>query len=357
MSKLKIKLLSNMYPSEQDQLFGVFVKKTVNSLEGLGAIFTSKIVIKGKRDNFLKKVITYSVYYLKSLISVFNNQHHLIYIHFLTHNFPLIWWYKKIQSKPVIINLHGSDINKVKKNSTLDLLQKKVLTTADEIVVPSLYFKEVLKKRYPELDNPVYIFPSAGIDTKVFNAVNKSTLSLTISFVSRIDHGKGWEDFLTIIKTLNDDAIKVKAIIAGDGQEKKELLNSIESHPYKDQIDYRGFQSKEKLVDIYQTSEIFIFPTELPESLGLVGIEAMACKNVIFARNIGGPTGYIQTGENGFLFNSKTEAVQQIKNYLALQPEVKHNIQEKALETAQQYDTEKVTQALYTNFKKLCSLK
>ncbi|MGO2294608.1 MAG: glycosyltransferase family 4 protein [Psychroflexus halocasei] len=346
-----------MYPSKQDQLFGVFVKKTVNSLEGHGAFFTSKIVINGKRDHFLKKIITYFIYYFKSLISVFRNQHDLIYVHFLTHNFPLVWWYKKMQTKPVIINLHGSDINKVKESSTLDFLQKKVLITADEIIVPSLYFKEVLIKRYPELHNPIYIYPSAGIDTKVFKGDNKMATSLTISFVSRIDLGKGWRDFLDIIKQLRLEGIKVQAIIAGDGQEKKKLLNSIERHPYKNQIDYRGFQSKEKLVEIYQTSEIFIFPTELPESLGLVGIEAMACENVVFARNIGGPTGYIKNGENGFLFNSITEVVQQIKNYLALQPEDKHNIQKKALETAQQYDTDKVTQALYSNFKKLCSLK
>lgn len=57
----------------------------------------------------------------------------------------------------------------------------------------------------------------------------------------------------------------------------------------------------------------------------------MACENVVFARNIGAPTGYIKNGENGFLFNSITEVVQQIKNYLALQPEDKHNIQKKHL--------------------------
>ncbi|MDQ7916542.1 glycosyltransferase family 4 protein [Mesonia sp. MT50] len=352
---MKIKLLSNMYPSQKDLLFGIFVKKTVLALEENGAEFTQKIVIKGKRSSSFQKLLTYTTYYLKAVFSVFHREHELVYIHFLTHNLPLISWYNLFQKKPIVINLHGSDISAVKQNSWIDKYQAKMLKKAAEVVVPSQYFKAIVQERYPDINIPFYVYPSGGIDTTIFYPELSKRKSLSISFVSRIDKGKGWRDFLSIFSELNTNGTKIHATIAGDGAEKESFLEAIKNHSYNHLIDYRGFQSKEQLAEIYQSSELFIFPTQLPESLGLVGIEAMACQNVVFARNIGGPTGYVESGENGFLFNSVPEAVQQIKKYLALPKESKEIIQHKAFATAKPYEAQQVASNLYANFKTLCS--
>jgi glycosyltransferase involved in cell wall biosynthesis len=354
---MKIKLLSNMYPSREDQLFGVFVKKTVEVLEGLGANFTSKTVIKGKRNSRSKKTFTYTAYYFRAMISIFNNRHDLVYIHFLTHNLPLIWWYHLIQKKPIVVNLHGSDINKVKKDSKLDQLQGKTLKRVDEVVVPSNYFKNILQQRYPHFNSRIFVYPSGGIDLELFKPSLKVSKEnqLVLSFVSRIDKGKGWEDFLEIIDKLNTSGIDTKAIVAGDGSEKKLMQEAINNHPYAEKVEFYGFQPKQELPKIYQASEIFIFPTQLPESLGLVGLEAMACGNIVFARNIGGATGYIQSGYNGFLFNSVEEVIQQIQTYLLLKKEEKAKLKNNAIETSKKYDSQKVALDLYNNFKKICS--
>ena len=46
---MKIFLISNMYPSKKDPLFGVFVKNFKNLLENQGVSFVCKSLIKGKR--------------------------------------------------------------------------------------------------------------------------------------------------------------------------------------------------------------------------------------------------------------------------------------------------------------------
>ena len=343
-----------MYPSEKDPLFGIFVKKTVNALKGCGASFTQKILIKGKRSNKIKKALTYFLYYLKGIISIVNKNHDLVYIHFLTHNIPLIFFYKTLQSKPIVVNLHGSDIHKITPKSKLDVWQEKILSSIDAIVVPSIYFKESLKKRYPGITNQILIYPSGGIDLTVFKPNKIRNKELIISFVSRIDEGKGWKDFLKIIERLNNSGINAKAIIAGDGKQKLDLINYIKKNPFQHKIEYKGFQSKEELAEIYQSSEIFIFPTELPESLGLVGLEAMACGSVVFARNLGGPTGYISSGKNGYLFDNINEAVILLIAYLELSEKGKIKIQNNALNTSKYYEEKKVALDLYTNFKKVC---
>ncbi|TXK72557.1 glycosyltransferase family 4 protein [Mesonia sp. HuA40] len=354
---MKIKLISNMYPAATDKLFGVFVKKTVFALQENGATFTQKILIQGKRSSTIQKLLTYAKYYIKAIFSVFHRQHNLVYVHFLTHNLPLIFWYKQMQKKPMVLNLHGSDVSAIKPNSILDQWQNRTLKNIDALVVPSFYFKQVVQNRYPSLNIPFFVYPSGGINTGLFYPDLSKRKALQMAYVSRIDEGKGWQDFLAIYTQLNKAGINIRAVIAGDGNQKKMLLDAIAENPFKEDIDFRGFQEKEKLAEIYQQSELFIFPTELPESLGLVGLEAMACKSILFARNIGGATGYVQPGVNGFLFNSVPEVVQQIKNYLALPIDKQNQIQEKAYATAQTYETKQVAANLYANFKELCSKK
>ena len=52
---------------------------------------------------------------------------------------------------------------------------------------------------------------------------------------------------------------------------------------------------QEYLVNIYNSLDIFVFPTyRKSESLGLVGLEAMACETLVIASNNYGPTDYIK---------------------------------------------------------------
>ncbi|MFD2434235.1 glycosyltransferase family 4 protein [Mesonia maritima] len=342
-----------MYPSKEDLLFGVFVKKTVKNLTQLGAIFTKEIVIKGKRNNFFKKIFAYFNYYFKAIKNIFSKDEDVIYVHFLTHNIPVLLFYLKFRKTPIVLNLHGSDINKVKESSFTDKIQGKILNKVTQIIVPSMYFKEVLRKRY-QLKTPIYIYPSGGINTELFKPASlKQNENFIISFVSRIDKGKGWKTFLTLVEKMNQSGIETEALIAGDGKEKEVLLEAIKNHPYKNQITYLGFQEKEKLANIYQQSDAFIFATELPESLGLVGLEAMACGSIVFARKIGGPAYYINNNENGFLFLDDDDLFSRITEFYNTSSERKNNLKKNAITTAIKYNSKEVSLNLYKNFTRI----
>ena len=341
-----------MYPSKGDGLFGVFVKLTQKQLEELGVNF-SLIVIKGKRKIYFSKFLTYFKYYIKSFLGLYFKEDDIIFIHFLTHNIPIIWLYNKFQDKPVIVNLHGSDINKVKKHSIVDKIQEKILNKSFQIIVPSKYFKDIILERYL-IKTPIFVYPSGGININVFKPKEfQKNETFVISFVSRIDKGKGWETFLSLVEKMNLHGIHTQAIIAGDGREKQELLLAIKESKYSSLINYVGFQEKEELARIYQQSDAFIFATKLSESLGLVGLEAMACGSVVFARNIGAPAYYIRDSENGFLFSDDLDLFLKIKDYYNISEEKKYEIRKNALNTAVKYDSKEVSLRLYDNFKSL----
>ncbi|RFN59158.1 glycosyltransferase family 4 protein [Marixanthomonas ophiurae] len=353
---MKIILLSNMYPSKKDALFGVFVKKTVLQLESLGVQFSKKVVIKGKSNSKVKKVFSYLIYYFKAICSSFSSKDNIIYIHFLTHNIPLVYWYFWFTNSKIVLNLHGSDINKVAKGSFIDRIQKKALKKVNLLIVPSGYFKSIVQKRYSIDDLNFYIYPSGGVNTSLFKPnVNKKQGNYTLAFVSRIDKGKGWETFIQAFNKLNESGLDVSALIAGDGYERENLMKVIQISKYSNKVDYKGFQEVEGLVKIYQEADVFIFPTRLPESLGLVGLEAMSSGSVVFARNIGGPSSYIQNGINGFLFdiNNDENLTEKLIEYFNLPVSEKNLLQKNARNTALEYSSEKVSKQLFTKLKQL----
>lgn len=85
-------------------------------------------------------------------------------------------------------------------------------------------------------------------------------------------------------------------------------------------IKYIGPIPYHSLPEIYCTLDLFIFPTCLEESLGLVGLEAMACEVPVIGSYIGGLKDYIKDKENGFFFTpgNAEELSNKIELYLSL---------------------------------------
>ena len=88
--------------------------------------------------------------------------------------------------------------------------------------------------------------------------------------------------------------------------------------------------------------DVFVFPTyRKSESLGLVGLESMACKTITVLPNKYGPSSYAEDGENCICFESgNTKSLcNAIKKALALDDETAAQMRIKARETAERYDS------------------
>src|SRR5690606_8967444 len=98
----------------------------------------------------------------------------------------------------------------------------------------------------------------------------------------------------------------IELTMIGDGPDKEQIIYLLKEI----NIDYKIIPnvSQTELASIYNTFNLFIFPTyREAESLGLVGLEAMACGTPVIAGKVGGPMSYIQHGVNGYLFEKKDE--------------------------------------------------
>jgi len=355
----KILLISNMYPSKKYPAYGIFVKNFIDNLMPYYSF--TEVVIQGRHKNKIKKTFTYLSFYKKILFNTFFNKSDFIYVHYISQVSPLLFFLMPFIKHKLILNFHGTDmLGKFSiSQKIMFFFTKKISKQALLVVVPSSFFQKKAIELLEMNKEKIYIYPSGGVNLKQFYPMDKiaskkrfglDSSSLAIGMVSSIYKAKGWKVFLEAIIILRAEISNLKVLIAGHGIEEKELLRFIEKNALENIVLYLGEKSHTELANVYNALDIFVFPTMLEESLGLVGLESMACGTPVIGSRIGGLTDYIKDDYNGYLFDngSSRDLVLKIKRTLH-----KYRLNENAIKTALDFSSTKVSIELVNKLKEL----
>lgn len=346
---MKFLIISNMYPSKKAPHYGVFVKNLNEQLEQLGHQY-DLIKIK-KQKNIILKLLNYFKLVAGSIFLILFKQYDYVYLHYpsMTGIIPEIIKRKKIKKIKIISNFHGNDlIPEVDHDKRFQKVSQSLLDISEKIIVPSDYFYNEAEKRMKSSNN-LFILPSGGVDMNRFypqkKYIAKKKLNLKndieyIGFVSRIEKNKGWDIFIEAFSHVIKKYPNLKAIMVGDGKEYASMIKMINEKKISESIILKKMIPQEELNNYFNSFSIFCFPTmRKSESLGLVGLEAMATKTLVIASDKFGPTSYIKNEHNGFLFemgNSEDLALK-IDKVFQLNEEKKLEIQNKAYENVLKY--------------------
>ncbi len=166
-------------------------------------------------------------------------------------------------------------------------------------ILPSLsFYNMALNSSIIEKERVHYI--SNILDSEKFIPSKKNKLKKTRvlygAMGGKTNPYKGWEHFIYLIENLND-AIKENIEIYLFGYNFTELEMSKLPCQVKS---YGIVYSEDKMVKIYQNSDVFIFPS-LQESFGQTLFEAMACGVVPIAYNVGAASDLIVNKWNGYI--------------------------------------------------------
>lgn len=278
-------------------------------------------------------------------------------MHYSTHSvLPLVPICKFIQ-KPIIINAHGDDLlPQSRLSEILFKFTKNCVHNCKMIVVPSKYFANIANDKYKH--NNIFVSASGGVDLDIFKKYNlqkEKADYLNIGYVSRIDKGKGWDIYLKALYQLKELDIKFKAIIVGHGEEIQFMQEMINELKLNDYVRYLGKLPQIELPQIFNDLDIFIFPSKLDESLGLVGLESMACGTPLIGSDIGGISEYVEDSVNGYLFepNNLEDLVEKILKFNSLLYKEKSIMNQNALEAAKRFGSQEVSKNLYKKLEEL----
>ena len=364
LDKQKILLVSNNYPSKKYKQYGSFVKNTEEVLKDNGFV-VDKVVIT-KQDNIIFKIISYIRMNIMVILKGIFNNYDYIYAHYISHTgFGPIFLKKTSANIKIIFNAHGYDVVSDYDKSKNVKKSKKYLKYAYKVVVPSEYYKDVMINDYKINEKKIFIYPSGGVDTNLFKKIDKkeakkeaklSSKYNYIGYVSKLEKNKGYDIFLQAISILknNKELKNYKYLIVGSGSEEDKFRDMIKSLELEDYLEIRNLVSQEELINIFNSLDIFVFPTySKSESLGLVGLEAMSCEVLVITSNKYGPTSYLVDNTNGLFFEKENaeDLANKILKMLNLNKEAEKKMKLKARETALKYDTFKTKNIILDVFK------
>lgn len=363
----KVLLISNMYPSKKYPHYGVFVENTEKILKNQ-KIYVIKSVI-GKCDSKWQKILSYAGLYIKSVMLGVFGRFDAIYAHFISHTAVPLHVIRFFNSRiPIILNAHGNDIWPDTVEDVQNMKKtKKILPKVNGVIVPSNYYKSILINEYNFPEEKIKVFPSGGVNRNVFFKLEQGKAreychlkedSFYVGYVSRIEKDKGWDIFLNAIKKLVDDLSidKLRVLIVGDGVEKSEMMRLIEDNRLMDMIDYRPLVSQSELMYYYNALNIFCFPTQRKsESLGLVGLEAMACEVPCIISAMPGTLSYAEDRVNCLTFHPGD--ANDLKDKMIEMYQMKQDRLNALLEnqrvTVSKFDSDTVKQSFILDFQEL----
>lgn len=297
--KKKVLLISNMYPKNDKDFFGIFVKKFESGISN--NFLVKKCVIQGNSNSFFVKMIDYFIFYFRVFLNCFFI-YDVIYVHFPTRSSIPILLNPFFRKRLIILNYHGSDLTSSSKvNKISNFILTPLVIRSSLIVVPSEFLKNLFLRKYT--NQKVYVSPSSGVPDFFYEPKMRNDVRKAVSFVflSSLLENKGVLTLLNSLEQLISKGYEFHCSIYGNGP----LLEIVKSYAYKhnDFISYNGALENNLIPKIYAEHDFFVFPSK-NESLGLVGLEALACGLPVIGSRIPAIQSYLIDGFNGLLFES-----------------------------------------------------
>lgn len=210
--------------------------------------------------------------------------------------------------KPLVLSAWGSDVLvTAKRNFIYKNITKYALNKAELVTAESHFLTEEINK----LDKVKVLTVPMGVDKKVANYERKSQGvdgEVSILSLRALVPNSNIDVIVKGVKLFKDrnQGKKVKLIITNDGSQKDYIRDLANRLGLEEEVELRGFVSREELIDLYLSTDIHItVPTS--DSTSVTLLEAMLCGTVNIVSNIPANREWIVDGENGVIVPETSE--------------------------------------------------
>ena len=265
---MKILHITNAYPYDGYQSFGIFIKEQIDSLSSIGLI--NNVFFINARKNGFKEYFK-QVNNLKNIIRDYNPD--IIHCH---HEFSLIPLSLLRIDKPIILSLLGD----IEKRSNINKLIYKVLKGNVKRII--------LKNK--NIHNSLYSYIPNGVDIDFFKQMDKSEAKRKASLNEKTKY------ILFVTASLNNPIKRFDKF--------QEVLNNINKRLQNNYEPLILSGVKREMVPAYFNSAEFLLLTSDHEGSPNAVKEAMACDLPIVSTNVGNVKQLFANSYGNFIANS-----------------------------------------------------
>jgi glycosyltransferase involved in cell wall biosynthesis len=119
---------------------------------------------------------------------------------------------------------------------------------------------------------------------------------------------KAIDALIEAFATMAAEYPEVDLLIGGDGPDRSMLQSMAVSAGLGDRIKFAGAAARPELWSLYRHALLFAMPSRMPEGLGLVFLEAMACATPVIGTRCGGTPEIVDHDRTGLLVDNNTPA-------------------------------------------------
>jgi glycosyltransferase involved in cell wall biosynthesis len=214
---------------------------------------------------------------------------------------------KARKGEKLVIHVHGTDFNLMRKSRLLRRISIGILRKADGIICVSNEQEQVIKR----LVNCPVTVESMGVDLSLFNAKPKEEFNKKVLFVGRITQAKGVDHIVAAARIMPD----WNFTIVGDGPYLPQLKEGAAGLL---NMAFSGAVANHELPKYYHEADLFLLPSQR-EGMPVSIIESLACGTPVIATDVGQISELIINGENGQLIDESAESIEVALNSIATQ--------------------------------------
>lgn len=227
----------------------------------------------------------------------------------------------RILGRPYVVTSHGTDVFILRKFQFLKPVARIIFKRASLITAVSNSIKSILVNEVGVSPHKIRVFPmpcDLSLFYPVFEESHRGRMACgqvqsgvkAVLSVGRLVEQKGFEYLVDAVKILKERGLSLNLTIIGEGPEEKSLRDRIGKLGLSEAIEIIPYQPKAKLNDFYNLCDVFVLPSITDskgeqEGLGLVLLEAMACKKPVIGTNSGGIPDIVKDLETGLLVPEK----------------------------------------------------
>lgn len=179
------------------------------------------------------------------------------------------------------------------------LWERRVTRGLDRLLVSTGYMRrELLRNHFAAQRITVLpMFTTMNQDRSVEpTAPGKARLL----FVGRLDRAKGGHELIDALAMIDTHA-RWQVDVLGEGPALSALKQRVAGTVLAERVQFHGRVEANAVPGFFERARVVVMPSMIPESFGLVGIEAMACGRPVVGFDSGGIGDWLANGQTGFL--------------------------------------------------------
>ena len=192
------------------------------------------------------------------------------------------------------------------------IIERVCLKRAMKIMVLSHYMGQKVTEIHGIPADRILVNPG-GVDIDLFKPLqDRGMLKQKLGFhknklhlltIRNLEPRMGLDNLLQCIYLLKKNHMDIHLIIGGEGIERENLENLINTYGLDDEVTMKGFIPSDFLPHYYGAADFFILPTRSLEGFGLVTPESMACGTPVLGTPVGGTREILSGFDSQFLFS------------------------------------------------------